>query len=245
MAINNVINTPPVFGISKGGTNASSMAHTNGTAYYDGSSVVVTDTGTSTQVLTSNGSGSAPSYQAAGGGSVFGDLSFAASVPTTLSVSGDGTTVNLGRPGALTNLFDNSAGAWYPGNGTSTPASFTAPATGVYFFGMHLNTYCDNNPVLPGGNQHQIIFFIVGTSVGYPYYTSVTRFGVPGFYGLSAPVGGYALITLQQNCVTAMTSGQVMHFQFMSSYNVGGGGVGGGAKVDGIIEGNVFGFRIS
>lgn len=52
--------------IIEGGTNATTMATTDGTVYYDGTSLVTTATGTSGQVLTSGGAGVAPSYSSAG-----------------------------------------------------------------------------------------------------------------------------------------------------------------------------------
>lgn len=53
--------------IIEGGTNASTMTTTDGVVYYDGSKLVTTSAGTSTQVLTSNGAGMAPTYQASSG----------------------------------------------------------------------------------------------------------------------------------------------------------------------------------
>lgn len=52
--------------IANGGTNATSFATTDGTVYYDGTRLVTTATGTSGQILTSNGAGVAPTYQTAG-----------------------------------------------------------------------------------------------------------------------------------------------------------------------------------
>lgn len=49
--------------IANGGTNASSMTNSHGSVYYDGSKLASVDPGNSGQVLTSNGSSSAPSYQ--------------------------------------------------------------------------------------------------------------------------------------------------------------------------------------
>lgn len=54
--------------IANGGTNASSMTNTNGVNYFDGTRIVTTTVGTAGQVLTSNGSGMAPTFQPAGGG---------------------------------------------------------------------------------------------------------------------------------------------------------------------------------
>lgn len=70
-AFNNISLTTGVTGIlpiANGGTNASTMATTNGVTYFDGTRMVtVASTGTSGQVLTSNGA-AAPSFQASGGG---------------------------------------------------------------------------------------------------------------------------------------------------------------------------------
>lgn len=48
--------------IANGGTNATSMATTDGTVYFDGTRLVTTATGTIGQVLTSGGAGVAPAY---------------------------------------------------------------------------------------------------------------------------------------------------------------------------------------
>jgi len=50
--------------IANGGTNATSMTNTDGVVYYDGTRLVTTTVGTATNVLTSNGAGMAPSFQA-------------------------------------------------------------------------------------------------------------------------------------------------------------------------------------
>ena len=57
--------------IANGGTNATSMANTDGVVYYDGTRLVTTAVGTATQVLTSNGAGVAPTFQPASGGTSF------------------------------------------------------------------------------------------------------------------------------------------------------------------------------
>jgi len=53
--------------IEEGGTNAVTMGTTDGVVYYDGTSLVTTSAGTANQVLTSNGAGVAPTYQAGAG----------------------------------------------------------------------------------------------------------------------------------------------------------------------------------
>lgn len=54
--------------VIEGGTNASSMTTTDGVVYFDGTSLVTTAVGSSTQVLTSNGTGMAPTFQNAASG---------------------------------------------------------------------------------------------------------------------------------------------------------------------------------
>ncbi len=54
--------------IANGGTNATSMTNTDGVVYFDGTRLVTTAVGTAGDVLTSNGSGVAPTFQAGGGG---------------------------------------------------------------------------------------------------------------------------------------------------------------------------------
>ena len=68
MATNNATNTSKPVAISQGGSNASSMANTDGVVYYDGTLLNTTTVGTAGQVLTSNGAGMAPTFQAAGAG---------------------------------------------------------------------------------------------------------------------------------------------------------------------------------
>lgn len=63
MATNNAWNSNIPVEIPKGGTNATSMATTNGVNYFDGTRIVTTATGSAGQVLTSNGA-SAPTFQA-------------------------------------------------------------------------------------------------------------------------------------------------------------------------------------
>lgn len=54
--------------ITEGGTNAETMTTADGVIYYDGSALVTTGVGSSGEVLTSNGAGMAPTFQAGGSG---------------------------------------------------------------------------------------------------------------------------------------------------------------------------------
>lgn len=114
--------TVPV-AIANGGTNATSMATSNGTVYYDGTRLVTTATGTAGFVLTSNGA-AAPTYQAAGGGpgtNIF--LAFMNADQT--NVTGAGTQATI-----IFNDITSNPGSYY----NTATGIFTAPTTGNYFF---------------------------------------------------------------------------------------------------------------
>lgn len=66
MATINAIGSNIPIEIAKGGTNASSMSTTDGVIYYDGTKLVTTSAGSAGQILTSNGAGVAPTFQAVG-----------------------------------------------------------------------------------------------------------------------------------------------------------------------------------
>jgi hypothetical protein len=109
--------------IANGGTNATSMATTDGVVYYDGTRLVTTSAGTSGQVLTSNGAGVAPTYQAAAGG--FTTQFVAYKDADTTNATGDGTFVTL----ACNQTASNNGSNYNTGTFT-----YTAPSTGLYYF---------------------------------------------------------------------------------------------------------------
>jgi len=118
--------------IANGGTNATSMTTTDGVVYYDGTSLVTTTAGTSGQVLTSNGAGVAPTYQAVSAGSSTILTKFTSSGTFTINAStkwvdvyiwGGGAGGGSGRRGASTTSGGGGGGA---GGGR---AYYRAPAT--------------------------------------------------------------------------------------------------------------------
>lgn len=90
MATINSINSNIPIELSKGGTNATTMANNYGVAYYDGTRVVTTAVGSSGQILTSNGSGSAPTFQTRAGSLhlIQSQAATGASLTFTTSVTG-------------------------------------------------------------------------------------------------------------------------------------------------------------
>lgn len=151
--------------IANGGTNATSMATTDGVVYYDGTSLVTTSAGTSGQVLTSNGAGVAPTYQAAGGGGVLTasltltNAQIKALVTTPIQIiatPGSGNAINViscaawliyGGTNAFTNTSANPIALFYNTNAANNLAvnamdnnTITATATNYVLNGANTTT---------------------------------------------------------------------------------------------------------
>src|SRR5579859_737896 len=104
--------------IANGGTNATSMTNTDGVVYYDGTRLVTTAVGTATNVLTSNGAGVAPTFQAPAassisitgntGGALTGNAFTFTGGTTGLSFGGSGTTETLSGTLAIANGGTNA-----------------------------------------------------------------------------------------------------------------------------------------
>lgn len=130
--------TVPV-AIANGGTNATSMTTTYGVNYFDGTSIVTTAVGSAGQVLTSNGVGVAPTFQAAGGGNPAASCNFFAylSVNQLYLATSDNTVA------FDTELFD-------VGNNYDLVTNrFTAPNTGYYSF-TFMVTVAGGAPIVTG-----------------------------------------------------------------------------------------------
>lgn len=108
--------------IANGGTNNASYT-SNGTAYYDGTKISTVSTGTSTQVLVSNGSLSAPSYQ---------DVSVTGAVTSVTGSTNIQVTGTSTRTIAFTGILPIA-------NGGTNQSSFTTNGT-TYFDGTRLNS---------------------------------------------------------------------------------------------------------
>ena len=103
--------------IANGGTNATSMANTFGVNYFDGTRIVTTAVGTAGQVLTSNGAGVAPTFQAGGGGgggitTIDGDTSSVTGATVSFMASSTGNTLAF-TPSSATQMNLNN----FDGNG--------------------------------------------------------------------------------------------------------------------------------
>lgn len=84
---------PFPFGVTRGGTNATTFTNTNGTVYFDGTKLNSINPSNAGWVLTSNGAGSAPSYTSAGAWSWIAQKTASGSTSLTFT-SGITTTYN-------------------------------------------------------------------------------------------------------------------------------------------------------
>lgn len=149
--------------ISSGGVDAQSFVTDAGTAI-PVAGVLNIIGGTA---ITTSGSGNTVTITNTGSGSAAGTLSFKGSLPAAAAIAGGGTPSYLGATVAMQTIYDNSGGAWNPGNGAGTRASFTAPATGIYVFTLYYdlislnsnNTQMNQFILAPGGLIYNINAF--------------------------------------------------------------------------------------
>jgi len=191
-------------GISNGGTNATSMANTDGVVYYDGTRLVTTAVGTATYVLTSNGAGLAPTFQAAGGGSTQA-LFQAYLTGNQTNVTGDGTTYTI----QFNTTSYNVSSCFNTGTFT-----FTAPKTGKYIFTGACYGYGYG-----GGHTQQNINLILSGGTYYCY--TVNPFAM----------SGNSTLVLPWSVTAPMTSGDTATVTFFANnstktVNLGGGSAG-------------------
>ena len=133
--------TAPV-SIANGGTNATSMTNTDGVVYYNGTSLVTTAVGSATQVLTSNGSGMAPTFQNASGGSgittIDGDTGSVTGSTVTITGASSGGTVEFSGSGT-TLTFSMTDGSQNISLGSGTNISAGSYNTGLGYQSTTLN----------------------------------------------------------------------------------------------------------
>lgn len=142
--------------------------------------------GTATNVLTSNGAGVSPSWQAAGGGAT--SPIFQAYLSANQSnVTGDNTLYTI--PFDTTTV--NTGSAFNTGTGV-----FTAPATGTYLFTG--TVYLVEAGSFAGKTQANI--FILATSANFALYTVNP-----------ATTNGNATLVLPFSVIIQMTSGDTAH----------------------------------
>jgi len=156
MVTRNSIDSNIPIEISKGGTNTSSFANTNGVIYYNGTNLTSTAVGTSTHVFTSNGAASAPSFQ-----SLVGSYNLISTQTAAASASIDftGLTTYTNYQLTMSNVVLSSSAvnlllAVSDDNGTSWKNS-------GYLSGLNYNAY--NSATITNANN--TTSFVIGNSL--------------------------------------------------------------------------------
>ncbi len=143
-----VIDFDGVLPIANGGTNASSMAVTDGTVIFDGTRLVTTATGTSGQVLTSNGTGVAPTYQnsaSSGINTIDGNSGSVTGSTVTIKAT-QGTSAFTGSGTTLTQTFTDFSDNTCIGLGTQTSLDpLLNTALGAFALAANTGIGSDNN----------------------------------------------------------------------------------------------------
>jgi hypothetical protein len=114
--------------IVEGGTNATSMANTDGVVYFDGTTLNTTAVGSATQILTSNGAGMAPTFQNAPAGGI-------------TTIDGDSGSVT----GSTITITGGTSGAVFTGAASTLTESFN-------YFSMHDTTSSTLGVLKVGGD---------------------------------------------------------------------------------------------
>ncbi len=170
--------------IKEGGTNATSMTTTDGVVYFDGTSLVTTAVGTATHVLTSNGSGIAPTFQPAGGGgggitTINGDqATFVTGSTVTLSgflpggigqstqfIGDDSTTMNLSLTDSSGNFYGGSVGVGFYLASSFSEKNFLFGVESGQFLGF-TGSPCNNNIAIGYQSLNQATYAFNCVAIG-------------------------------------------------------------------------------
>lgn len=202
--------------IAHGGTNATSMATTDGTVYFDGTRLVTTATGTVGQILTSAGAGVAPSYQnpaassisitGNSGGTLTGDAFTFTGGTTGLTLAGSGSTETLGGTLVIANGGTNATSFTQSNgivtyNGTSL-VNYAGPQ--IDSSGRNTNTtqpafaaYHSASPanVTGDGTFYTCLFDTEIFDQGGNFASNTFTAPVTGKYFFGATIGAYNLTT--------------------------------------------------
>ena len=174
----------------------------NGVAYYDGTSVVTTTVGTSGQVLTSNGTGVAPTFQAASGGvnTFHTDGSNATGSGGAITIAGGSNIATSGASATVTVALASSpsvSGSLTAGTSvTATSGDITATS------GNFVSTAATSSSV----GQ----FKIGGQNFGHMYGSFNLFLGrEAGNFTLTTGGGGSVYnVACGYQCLTGLTTGQ-------------------------------------
>lgn len=222
---------------------------TNGVLQTNGAGTVTATNGTNGQLLI--GGGTAPAWanltstggtviitnnpnainlESTGGGSGSGDIVFYAYQADFYGVPYVGlniTSYQLGSGLALTTTV-NEGLAFFGGDGVGTPASFTAPANGVYCFSINASVGRGNSN---SGSTRSV--FRASAQIITPDLTYMGSAGQPSASGINSPGGWYgaaqAIFGMQgadffATTIVNLSMGDMVFFQVIAESETGGTG---------------------
>ena len=179
----NAINSNIPIEIAKGGTNSTTMSNAYGVNYFDGTSIVTSAVGTATQVFTSNGAGSAPTFEDS---AVANDVSASANLTDDYVVTGNGgvkgvqtSTMKIDANGQMTNTSQPAFSSWLV-----TGVANTTGAGNVWTLGTTnaMNEIFDNNADFTNPNFTAPVTdrYYVTSSVAMGSITAAMTYGYLG-----------------------------------------------------------------
>lgn len=185
-------------------TPAGSATSSGGTVNFAaGSGISYTGTSGSTVTISSTGGGvAASSFSAA----LLTDVTYNPPVNTN-------TLYYLGMLQAVTTI-SNIGGAFYPGDGVNAPATYTAPATGVYTFSMAAKWFVPPIGSTPQLNGCTRIGFVINASVSYYFDGTLNAHWSQGGPSDAANTSGSLTSTFPLN------EGDVVTFLTFTSRNI-------------------------
>lgn len=209
--------------ISEGGTSTTTFSVTDGTVYYDGTKLASTATGTTGQVLTSNGPGVAPTYQNAPSG---GGL-----IQTVYNTPGSFTfTPNVNTK--LVTVYGWSGGAGGGGGNIASSGGAGGGAGGIFCYTIPIDLLGATVPVVVGsGGAGGAAISVAGvgnsgtpgTASSFGNMTTNLAVGGQGGGRQNPPQGGISGVFFSQlNYLPFLTPDSILAF-FVS---VGGNGNG-------------------
>ncbi len=175
--------------IVEGGTNATSMTTTDGVVYYDGTRLVTTAVGTATNVLTSNGAGVAPTFQAASGGGLLSTSLALTNAQIKALVATPIQIIAAPGSGNIINIVSCTAIMIYGGNNAFTDTSTNS----IYLF------YGANTSAITTGIQRVLDFNSI---------TATTTTWCTGIQNAAAIQNSYTTaIATNKNVIVSLPSG--------------------------------------
>jgi len=173
-----------------------------------GGTVIITDGPNSINLESTGGGGGSP-------------ISFYAFQATDYLVPQPGVSSQVAYPMGSANVLSvnfNNGGAFFPGDGLGTPASFTAPVTGSYYFAFNVVLRAGTSP----NNNINTAYAQIVTSASTQTYSGTVSNNNGG-----APLN-YTYVQAQSNTTLQLTAGTVVTFQPVVAVS---GGIGGTAYI--------------